>query len=149
MNAAKKRVLLVDDHAIVRYGIRELISKQSDLEVCGEAERASDALGAVQKLKPDVVITDLSLKESSGLDLIRNIKSAAPSVVILVVSIYDDKIYGELALRAGASGYLMKEDAIENIVDAVRQIMAGRISISNRLSTALVHQQLRGTTLTA
>src|SRR4029079_3721721 len=107
----KKRILLVDDHALVRYGIRELISKQVDLEVCGEAERANEALDAVQTLKPDLVITDISLKDSSGLDLVRNMKSASPNTAILVISIHDEKIYGELSLRSGASGYLMKEEA--------------------------------------
>jgi len=144
MTPAKKRILLVDDHAIVRYGIRELISKQPDLEVCGEAERASDALRAVQTLKPDLVITDISLKESSGVDLIRNIKSTAPDTAILVVSIHDDKMYGELALRAGASGYLMKEEAIENVLGAIRRILSGGIFVSERLAAALLQQQLRG-----
>jgi len=144
MNVMKKRIFLVDDHAIVRYGISELISKQADLEVCGEAEGAADALRAVQTLKPDLVITDISLKESSGLDLVRNIKSAAPHAEILVVSIHDDKIYGELALRAGASGYLMKEEAIENVLVAIRRILSGGIFVSERLASFFVQQQLRG-----
>src|SRR6266540_1926734 len=112
----KKRILLVDDHAVVRYGLRELISKEPDLEVCGEAERASDALKAVLDLKPDLVIIDISLKESSGIDLIRNIKSAAPATSILVISFHPERLYGELALRAGASGYLVKEEAIQVVL---------------------------------
>ena len=144
MPASKKRILLVDDHAIVRYGIKELISKQPDLVVCGESERAKDALGAVLRLKPDLVITDISLKESSGIDLIRNIKSATPATAILVVSIHDESLYGELALRAGAAGYLMKEQAIDNILVAIRRILGGGVFVSSRLTDSLVHQQLRG-----
>jgi DNA-binding NarL/FixJ family response regulator len=137
-----KRILIVDDHAVVRYGLRELISKEPDLEICGEAERASDALKAVLDLKPDLVITDISLKESSGIDLIRNIKSAAPATAILVVSFHHERLYGELAMRAGASGYLMKEEAIETVLVAARRILGGGTYLGSRLTETLVNLQL-------
>ena len=106
----RSRVLLVDDHAVVRFGIAQLINRQTDLVVCGEEEDASKAMNAICKLKPDLVIADISLKDSSGLELMRNIKAQYPGMPVLVVSVHDESIYAEIAFRAGALGYLMKED---------------------------------------
>src|SRR5271166_4819433 len=100
----RTRILLVDDHAVVRFGIAQLINRQSDLVVCGEEEDAANALSAIEKLRPDLVIADISLKDSSGLELMRNIKAQHPGLPVLVVSVHDEAIYAEIAFRAGALG---------------------------------------------
>ena len=117
---ARTRILLVDDHAIVRYGIAQLISREPDLVVCGEEEDAGKALSAIERLKPHLVIADISLKESSGLELMRNINPRFSGVRVLVVSGHDESIYAEIAFRAGALGYLMKDEVLNRVVLAIR-----------------------------
>src|ERR1035437_7140597 len=119
----RKRILLVDDHAVVRFGIAQLINRQSDMVVCGEKEDASEALAAIETLKPSLVIADISLKDSSGLELMRNIKAQYPRLPVLVVSSHDESMYAEIAFRAGALGYLMKAEALEKIVAAIRRVL--------------------------
>src|SRR5215470_7667620 len=140
------RVLLVDDHAVVRYGIAQLINRQSDMVVCGEEEDAGRALTAIEKLRPDLVIADISLKDSSGLELMRNIKAQYPKLPILVVSAHDESIYAEIAFRAGALGYLMKEEALEKILTAIRRVLTGAIYVSDNLAAKMLQQQVRGQT---
>ncbi len=142
----RKRILLVDDHAVVRFGIAQLINRQTDLVVCGEQEDARKALDAITKLHPDLVVVDLSLKDSSGLELIRNIKAQFPGKPILVVSVHDESIYAEIAFRAGALGYLMKQEALEKIVPAVRRVLAGNVYVSDSLAAKMLQQQVRGHT---
>src|SRR3569833_153776 len=103
------RILLVDDHAVVRFGIAQLINREADMVVCGEEEDASKAMGAIATLKPSLVIADISLKDSSGLELMRNIKAQFAGLPVLVVSSHDETIYAEIAFREGALGYLMKD----------------------------------------
>src|SRR5437764_12777542 len=110
------RILLVDDHAVVRYGISQIINREADLEVCGEEEDASKAMTAIENLKPNLVIADISLKDSSGLELMRNIKAQYSGLPVLVVSTHDESIYAEIAFRAGALGYVMKQEALEKIL---------------------------------
>src|SRR2546428_6327875 len=107
----RARILLVDDHAVVRFGIAQLINRQTDMVVCGEEEDASKAMSAISKLRPDLVIADISLKDSSGLELMRNIKAQFPGVAVPVGSVHVESIYAEIAFLAGALGYLMKEEA--------------------------------------
>ena len=140
----RKRILLVDDHAVVRFGIAQLINRQSDLVVCGEEEDARKALDTITRLKPELVIADLSLKDSSGLELIRNIKAQFPTLPILVVSIHDETVYAEIAFRAGALGYLMKQEALEKIVTAIRRVLTGRVYVSDALGAKMLQQQVRG-----
>jgi len=142
----RTRVLLVDDHAVVRYGIAQLINRQSDMVVCGEEEDAGHALGAIEKLKPDLVIADISLKDSSGLELMRNIKAQYSGMPVLVVSAHDESIYAEIAFRAGALGYLMKQEALEKIVAAIRRVLSGNIYVSDALAAKMLQQQIRGKT---
>lgn len=142
----RKRILLVDDHAVVRFGIAQLINRQTDLVVCGEEEDASKALSAVERLKPDLVIADVSLKDSSGLELMRNIKAQYPGLPVLVVSVHDESIYAEIAFRAGALGYLMKQEALEKIPTAIRRVLAGNIYVSDALGARMLQQQVRGQT---
>ena len=140
----RKRVLLVDDHAVVRFGIGQLINQQSDLVVCGEEEDAGKALSAIAKLKPDLVIADISLKESSGLELMRNIRAQYSGLPVLVVSAHDESVYAEIAFRAGALGYLMKGEAIEKVVTAVRRVLSGNIYVSDALAARMLQRQVQG-----
>lgn len=142
----RKRILLVDDHAVVRFGIAQLINRQSDLVVIGEEEDARKALDSIIRLKADLIIADLSLKDSSGLELIRNIKAQFPSLPILVVSVHDETVYAEIAFRAGALGYLMKQEALEKIVTAIRRVLSGSVYVSDALGAKMLQQQVRGNT---
>lgn len=142
----KTRILLVDDHAIVRFGMAQVINREEDLIVCGEEENASRALGAIDALKPNLVIADISLKDSSGLELMRNIKAQYPKLPVLVVSGHDESIYAEIAFRAGALGYLMKEEALEKILTAIRRVLSGAVYVSDALAARLLQQQIRGQT---
>lgn len=142
----RKRILLVDDHAVVRFGISQLINRQNDLVVCGEEEDASRALSAIETLKPDLVIADISLKDSSGLELMRNIKAQYPRLPILVVSIHDESIYAEIAFRAGALGYLMKQEALDKIPTAIRRVLEGSVYVSDALAAKMLQQRVRGQT---
>jgi len=140
------RILLVDDHAVVRYGIAQLINRQPDLVVCGEEEDAAHALSAIEKLLPNLVIADISLKDSSGLELMRNIKAQHSRIPVLVVSGHDESIYAEIAFRAGALGYLMKEEALDKIIAAIRRVLSGNIYVSEALASKMLQQQIRGKT---
>lgn len=140
------RVLIVDDHAIVRFGMAQVINRERDLMVCGEEESASRALHAIGSLKPDLVIADISLKDSSGLELMRNIKVQYPKLPVLVVSGLDESIYAEIAFRAGALGYLMKEEALEKILTAIRRVLSGAVYVSDALASKLLQQRIRGQT---
>jgi len=140
----RKRVLLVDDHAVVRFGIAQLVNQQSDLVVCGEEEDAANALSAIDRLKPDLVIADISLKDSSGLELMRNIRAQYSGLPVLVVSAHDESIYAEIAFRAGALGYLMKSDALERVLTAIRRVLSGNVYVSDTLAARLLQQQVRG-----
>lgn len=124
----------------------QLINRQPDLVICGEEADGSRAMTAIATLKPDLVIADLSLKDSSGLELMRNIKAQYPALPILVVSAHDESIYAEVAFRAGALGYLMKEEALEKIVTAVRRVLSGAVYVSDALAAKMLQQQIRGQT---
>ena len=142
----KARILLVDDHAVVRYGIGQLLNRQNDMVVCGEEEDAGRALDAIARLKPDLVIADISLKESSGLELVRNVKAQYPTMPVLVVSVHDESIYAEIAFRAGALGYLMKQEALDQMLVAIRRVLKGAIYVSDALAAKMLQQQIRGQT---
>ncbi len=140
----KTRILLVDDHAVVRFGIAQLIQREPDLTVCGEEEDAAKALAAIQRLKPDLVLADISLKDSSGLELMRNVRVEFPKLRVLVVSAHDEMVYAEVAFRAGALGYLMKADALENVITAIRRVLSGNIYVSEKLAARMVEQRVHG-----
>jgi DNA-binding NarL/FixJ family response regulator len=142
----RTRILLVDDHAVVRYGIAQLINRESDMIVCGEEEDAAHAMTAIEKLRPALVIADISLKDSSGLELMRNIKAQFTKLPVLVVSAHDESIYAEVAFRAGALGYMMKQEALEKIVTAIRRVLSGNIYVSEALASKMLQQQIRGKT---
>ncbi|MGH9322613.1 MAG: response regulator transcription factor [Vicinamibacteria bacterium] len=133
MSGEASRVLIVDDHPIVRRGLIELIEQESDLEVVGEAGDSASALSAIEMLAPDVVIVDLMLKGSNGIDLIKELKAQNRDVRILVVSMHDEAIYAERALRAGGHGYIMKQEATNEVLTALRRVLAGDVYVSTEM----------------
>jgi DNA-binding NarL/FixJ family response regulator len=132
------RVFLVDDHPIVRHGIAQLLSGEADLEVCGQADDARTALDAVVAASPHVITVDVSLGTTSGVDLIGELKRRTPDVGVLVVSMHDERLYAERSLRAGAAGYVMKHEATDMIVRAIRTVAAGGIHVSETISSRLL-----------
>jgi len=142
----KVKILLVDDHPIVRQGIEMVISQEADMTVCGEAETASDALAAIDRTGPHVAIVDLSLRESSGLELIKDIRIRFPSLHVLVLSMRDEAFYAERVLRAGAKGYIKKEEGTERIIDGIRKVLAGEIYVSERLASRMISKWAAGGT---
>lgn len=133
-SAHRKRVLVVDDHELLRRGWRDLFAAEDDLEICGEAASVDEGLSQVEQLRPDVVITDLAFPGRNGLELVKDLRSLHPEIPVLVVSMYDEALFGERALKAGAFGYVMKEAASEHLVGAIRQVLLGEHYVSRALS---------------
>jgi DNA-binding NarL/FixJ family response regulator len=136
----KTQVLLVDDHPVVREGLTTIINHEQDLNVCGEADDAYQALKAAAELKPDVVVVDISLKNSDGIELTKSIKAGYPKLSVIVLSVHDESVYAERALLAGAKAYLMKDAVSENIVKAIRTVLSGEIYVSNTISKKFLHK---------
>ena len=134
MKKSKKRILLVDDHPIMRHGLAQLICMEPDLDVCGEAGSAAEALKVIAKLKPDLVVIDLTLPDKHGLELVKDIQVMHEGTLMLVLSMHDEALYAERVLRAGARGYVMKETAADNLVQAVRRVLDGGIYVSDRMA---------------
>ena len=130
----RQRILIVDDHAIVRLGMRQLIAAEPDLSICGEAETAEQALDVARTAKPDLAIVDLSLGTTHGLELVRQFHDALPAMPVLVLSMHDEALFAARALRAGARGYIMKKGAIDGLIQAIRQVLAGKIYASETVS---------------
>ncbi len=139
-----KRILIVDDHPIIRRGLTELVDQEEDLVVCGEASNAAGALGAIKTLQPDMVIMDYSLPGRSGLDLTKDIQAQNPSLPILFLSMHDESLYAERVLRAGARGYIMKQEAPEKVISAMRTILAGEVYVSDGMAKKLVSRLISG-----
>jgi len=133
----KRRVFLVDDHPLVREWLTNLINQQAELAVCGEAESRPDALQQIAALKPEVAVIDIALKGSSGLELIKDLAQLQPETAVLVLSMNDESHYAERALRAGAKGYMMKRDTTRNVIIALRNILEGKLYISESIATAI------------
>jgi DNA-binding NarL/FixJ family response regulator len=136
--ASTAKVLIVDDHPVVREGLALRISTQPDLQVCGEAEDVNGAMKLFAETKPDVAIVDLSLKSGSGIELIKRLKVKDSTVRILVWSMHDENLYAERALRAGALGYINKENATERIIEAIRCVLGGKVYLSDQLAARLL-----------
>ena len=139
-----KQIFIVDDHPLSRKGLIQIIKPEADLEVCGEAESAAQTLERLETLHPDLVIVDISLKDSNGIDLTKTIKTLYPKLGILVLSMYSESVYGERALQAGAGGYVIKNEAPETILLAIRDILNGEIYVSENLSKKLLRRFSRG-----
>lgn len=135
----KKRILLVDDHPMTRHGVSHLLGREPDLEICGEEENAQNGLAAIGRLKPDLVLSDITMPGKSGLEFLRDVAALHPTVPVLVLSMHDENLYAERALRAGARGYVMKSERGEMLLEAVRQVLRGEVYVSKNVSAGLLN----------
>jgi DNA-binding NarL/FixJ family response regulator len=145
----KKRVLIVDDHPLVREWLATLIGQQPDLAVCGEAATAAEAMQAAAASEPGVAIVDISLRDSSGIELIKDLKKVHPNLVVLVLSMHEESHYARRALRAGAKGYIMKRETTKRVIEAIRTVLEGKFYLSDTLAQAITTQFIEGKTLAA
>jgi len=134
-----KRILIVDDHAIMRDGLRELISREPDMEVCGQTGDAVEALELAGRGKPDLVLVDIALSDRSGLELLKDLRAQYPQIAILALSMHDETLYAERVLRAGGRGYVMKEEGGQRLMEAIRQVFAGEIAVSPRVYSKVLN----------
>jgi len=134
----KKRLFILDDHPMFREGLAQLVNNGADLEVCGEAGTSIEALGVLSNLKPDLVLADISLPDQNGIEFIKNARSLLPSLPVLVISMHDEAIYAERVLRAGGRGYIMKQAGGKKLLDAIRQVLAGQVYVSETMSSRLL-----------
>jgi len=135
---AKKRVLIVDDHPIFRAGLTGLVNLETELTVCGEANDAKQAMQALEKLHPDLVLLDMSLPGKGGLELLKDIRAIAPQTPVLIISMHDETLYAERVIKAGGRGYIMKQEGPEKIVQAIRKVLSGSISVSERIAAQIL-----------
>jgi DNA-binding NarL/FixJ family response regulator len=143
-HSQKFTILLVDDHPLVREWLATLINQQPDLQAIGEASNITQAMELISSLKPQVVIVDISLEGSSGINLIKDIKAAAPNVAVIVLSMHDESLYAERAFRAGARGYVMKRQATQNILQAIRRVLEGKPYLSEKLALIMAERLVEG-----
>jgi DNA-binding NarL/FixJ family response regulator len=134
----EKSVLIVDDHPIFRAGLIGLVNLEMDLTVCGEANDASQAIQLLEKLHPDLVLLDMSLPGKGGLELLKDIRSLSPQTPVLIISMHDETLYAERVIRAGGRGYIMKQEGPEKIVQAIRRVLSGSISVSDRIAAQIL-----------
>lgn len=136
----RARILIVDDHPLVRSGLKLLIDCEPDLAVCGEAANANEAMRLLESQKPDLLIVDLSLKESSGLELIKRIKARSPEAKMLVSSMFEEALYAERVLSAGALGFVHKQEGMERVIEAIRCVLSGRVWLSSAMSERMLRR---------
>ena len=142
--ATKIRILLVDDHPLVREGLANLIGQQPDFEICGEAGSEPQALELIGTVQPDVAIVDITLENGSGLELVKSVKAMHPAVKTLVLSMHDESLYAERALRAGARGYIMKREAAKKIIEGIRAVLAGQLYVSEKITAQMAEKFVEG-----
>jgi DNA-binding NarL/FixJ family response regulator len=138
------RVLIVDDHPLLRKGVSQLIDQEKDLLVVGEAEDAHKAITAIENTKPDVALIDITLSGASGIELLKDVKARFPKLKMLVLSMHDESVYAHRALRAGASGYIMKQEGTERVLTALRKVIKGEVYLSERLGNRMLHTLVNG-----
>ncbi len=138
-NENKKKVLVVDDHPIIREGLADLINKEEDVVVCGCAENIPQAMKAIKELKPDIITVDISLEDASGLELIKEIKTQHPGLPILALSMHHESVYAGRAIRAGAKGYITKKQATKKVIEAIRTVLEGRLYLSEEMKDKLLY----------
>ena len=143
----KRRVYIVDDHPLVREWLTNLINQQADFAVCGESENAPAAFAGICQTRPDVAIVDISLKDSSGIELIKNLKQSCPTVAVLVLSMHEESDYAERALRDGARGYVMKRETTRKVIEAVRRVLDGKLYVSEAFADTMASQFVSGKNL--
>jgi len=134
----KKRILIIDDHPMMRDGLRQLMANEADLEICGEADDVSAALAQAQNLKPDLAIVDITLRSGNGLELIKDLQIRSPQTAVLVLSMHDESLYAERVLRAGGRGYIMKQEGGAKILEGIRQVASGRTFVSAAISARIL-----------
>lgn len=144
MSKPKVKIFLVDDHPLVREWLTNLIHQQPDLQVCGEAESPAEALDGIAKANPDVAVVDISLKDGSGLELIKDLRAVRPSVAVVVLSMHSESLYAERALRAGARGYVMKRETAKKVIVAIRQVLDGKLYLSEQLQASFAEKFVGG-----
>ena len=137
---ARKKILIVDDHPMMREGLREVINREPDLLVCGEVETAHQALAAIDKLAPDLALVDVTLPGKSGLELVKDLKALHPRLLVLALSMHDEALYAERMLRAGASGYITKHEPAGELVKAIRQVLDNHVYVSREMSESLLQR---------
>ena len=142
--AEKNRIYIVDDHAMFREGLRQLIEREPSLTVCGDASNFIEGMAGIRATQPDVVIVDISLSGASGLDLIKEIKAEFDDLPILVVSMHDESLYAERALRAGAMGYVMKHEPAKTVRAAIRKVLGGDLYLSEKMAAGMLNRLMRG-----
>ena len=136
----KRRIFIIDDHPLVREGLANLINQQADLVVCGEAEDAAQALAGLGVTRADLALIDISLRTASGLELVKDVGIHFPLVAVIVLSMHDELLYAERALRAGARGYVMKRETTKDVLTAIRQVLAGDVYVSERVVNAMARR---------
>lgn len=145
-STAKYRILIVDDHPLFRHGIADLINAEPDLEVCGEADNAPSALEGIRHLSPDLATIDISLRGANGIELLKSIKAEHPKLPLLVLSMHDESLYALRSLRAGARGYIMKQEALDRVMSAIRQVLHGELYVSPSMSGRMIEEFVQGGT---
>ena len=135
---AKKRILIVDDHPMMRDGLRQLIANEPDLEVCAEADNAPTALELAASAKPDIAVVDITLRSTNGLELIKDLKIRSPDTAVLALSMHDESLYAERVLRAGGRGYIMKQEGGKKIIEGIRRVLAGGVFVSDQISARIL-----------
>jgi DNA-binding NarL/FixJ family response regulator len=139
-----RKIMLVDDHPVMREGLAQLITHEPDLRICGQFEDAARAFEAVPALRPDLAIVDLALKGSGGLDLVKNIRANYPGLVVLVLSMHEESLYAERVLRAGAAGYITKQEGADKVLGAIRHVLGGGVYLSEKMGARLMRQWIGG-----
>ena len=140
----KSRVLIVDDHPLFREGMRQMINRHPSLKVCGEEASPEAAMKAVAELEPDLVLVDISLEGGDGIDLIKSLKARYEDLPILVISMHNESLYAERALRAGARGYLMKREAAKKVIQGIRTVLAGQLFVSEKVAALMAERFVEG-----
>jgi DNA-binding NarL/FixJ family response regulator len=148
-NEKKTKIFIVDDHPLLRQGLAQLINQEADMISVGEAGDATAALQGIEKAKPDLVIVDISLKGTSGIELTKNILAKHPKMLVLIISMYDESVYLERSLRAGAKGYLMKREATDHVITAIHRVLRGDIYVSDKWRDKLVNMYGNSSTVAA
>ncbi len=138
----RKRILLVDDHPLMRRGQADLLNREPDFEVCGEAGTAREAMAAIAQLKPDLVLVDMALPDKDGLELIKDLQALHPSLPVLAMSMQDESLYAPRVLRAGGRGYVMKQEGPERLATAIRTVLSGQVALSPRMSAKLLESMV-------
>jgi len=138
MTEQRKKVMIVDDHPLIRQGVARLVQQEQDLAICGEAEDTAEAIEAIAATRPDIVVLDITLKTSNGVELLAMLHKRFPDLPVLILSMHDEAIYAERTLRAGARGYVMKQDSPEKLIEAIRRVLAGEVYLSEAMTARVL-----------